>query len=112
MICKTLKDNVTSASDLTLNVIPKNIYMDKFIFAMDSLATAESIVNESFALFKSRGFDLIKWSANGEALSVLAKLNVNSLASSFRDLNRKDDFLENYLVRRFLVASGKLVLIV
>ena len=62
---------------------------------MNSLVDAESIVNKSIALFKIRGFDLVKGCVNREAFSVFANINVDSLASGFRELDREGDCLKN-----------------
>ena len=72
-IQKTLDDNATGASDLTLDTIRKNIYMDDLMFSVDSLDEAKIIANEAIDLFDSRGFKLVKWSANKNAVPVLAK---------------------------------------
>ena len=59
-IPKTLDDNATGASDLTLDTIRKNIYMDDLMFSVDSLDEAKIIADEAIDLFDSRGFKLVK----------------------------------------------------
>ena len=59
-IQKTLDDNTTGVSDLTLDTIRKNIYMDDLMFSVDSLDEAKTIANEAIDLFDSRGFKLVK----------------------------------------------------
>ena len=59
-IQKTLDDNATGASDLTLDTIRKNIYMDDLMLSVDSLDEAKIIANEAIDLFDSRGFKLVK----------------------------------------------------
>ena len=86
-IQKTLEDNATGASDLTRRTIRKNIYMDDIIFGVDSLEEARTIAYEAIELFDSRGFKLVKWSANRDTLSVLAELDKEVLVSSMRDLD-------------------------
>ena len=86
-IQKTLEDNATGASELTRSTIRKNIYMDDVIFDVDSLEEARTIAHEAIELFHSRGFKLVKWSANKDTLSVLAELDKEVLVSSMRDLD-------------------------
>ena len=52
-IQKTLDDNTTGASDLILDTICKNIYMDNLMFPVDSLDEAKIIANEAIDLFDS-----------------------------------------------------------
>ena len=86
-IQKTLDENVTGTSDLTRSVIRKNIYMDDVIFGVDSLDEARVIAKEAAELFESRGFKLVKWSANRESLSVLADFDKETLVSGLRELD-------------------------
>ena len=69
-----LKKNPTCTSDMTLQNILQNMYMDDLIFSVDSLESAQTITNEAVSLFKSRGFKLVKWSANRDTMSVLSSL--------------------------------------
>ena len=86
-IQKTLDDNTTGASDLTLDTIRKKIYMDDSMFSVDSLDEAKIIANEAIDLFDSRGFKLIKWSANKNAVPVLAKFEKEVLISGMREFD-------------------------
>ena len=86
-IQKTLDDNTTCTSDLTLDAIRKNIYMDDLMFSVDSLDEAKIIANEAIDLFDSRGFKLVKWSANKNAVPVLAKFEKEVLISGMRELD-------------------------
>ena len=86
-IQKTLDDNATGASDLTLDTIRKNIYMDDLMFSVDSLDEAKIIANEAIDLFDSRGFKLVKWSANKNAVPVIAKFEKEMLISGMRELD-------------------------
>ena len=61
---KLVEENPTCASDMILQNILQNMYMDDLIFSVDSLESAQTITNEAVSLFKSRGFKLVKWSAN------------------------------------------------
>ena len=84
---KTFDDNTTGASDLTFDTIRKNIYMDDLMFGVDSLDEAKIIANEAIDLFDSRGFKLVKWSANKNAVPVLAKFEKEVLISGMRELD-------------------------
>ena len=86
-IQKTLDDNTTGASDLNLDTIRKNIYIDDLIFSVDSLDEAQIIANEAIDLFDNRGFKLVKWSANKIAVPVLAKFEKEVLISGMRELD-------------------------
>ena len=58
---KTLiSENPTSTSDVTLNVVDKNRYMDDVLYSNDSLSELEKVARESTALFSSRRFKLRK----------------------------------------------------
>ena len=83
----TLDDNATGASDLTLDTIRKNIYMDDLMLSVDSLDEAKIIANEAIDLFDSRGFKLVKWSANKNVVPVLAKFEKEVLISGMRELD-------------------------
>ena len=86
-IQKTLDDNIIGASDLTLDTIRKNIYMDDLMFSVDSLDEAKIIANEAIDLFDSPGFKLVKWSANKNAVPTLAKFEKELLISGMRELD-------------------------
>ena len=72
---------------LTLDTIRKNIYMDDLMFSVDSLDEEKIIINEAIDLFDSRGFKLVKWSANKNAVSVFAKFKKEVLISGMRELD-------------------------
>ena len=63
------------------------------MFSVDSLDEAKIIANEAIDLFDSRGFKLVKWSANKNAVPVLAKFEKEVLISDIRelDLSIEDD---------------------
>ena len=63
------------------------MYMDDLIFSVDSLESAQTITNEAVNLFKSRGFKLVKWSANRDTMSVLSSLGPELLSASIRELD-------------------------
>ena len=88
---KMIEQNPSNASELTLSNVSENMYMDDFIFSVDSLEDAQMITNESIALFRSRGFNLVKWSANKEALSVMSNLDSELLAPSIRETDLEVD---------------------
>ena len=84
---KLVEENPTCASDMTLQNIPQNMYMDDLIFSVDSLESAQTITNEAVSLFKSRRFKLVKWSANRDTMSVLSSLGPELLSASIRELD-------------------------
>ena len=88
---KMIEQNPSNASELTLSSVSENMYMDDFIFSVDSLEDAQMITNESIALFRGRGFNLVKWSANKEALSVMSNLDSELLAPSIREIDLEVD---------------------
>ena len=57
---RLVKENPVNVSELTLNVIQNNRYMDDILFASDNLGDLEIIARESAKLFESRGFKLRK----------------------------------------------------
>ena len=63
------------------------MYMDDLIFSVDSLESAQTITNEAVSLIKSRGFKLVKWSANRDTMSVLSSLGPELLSASIRELD-------------------------
>ena len=75
-----MEQNPCKASDLTLGTVSKNIYVDDFIFSADSFDDAQPIANEAIALFRSRGFELVKWSANNESMNVSVGMDSELLA--------------------------------
>ena len=84
---KLVEENPTCASDMTLQNILQNMYMDDLIFSLDSLESAQTITNEAVSLFKSRGFKLVKWSTNRDTMSVLSSLGPELLSASIRELD-------------------------
>ena len=69
-----VEENPTNASQLTLQAIKKNRYMDDILLASDSLSDLEIIAKESIDLMESRGFKLRKWVLNCCAKSILTKV--------------------------------------
>ena len=61
--------------------------MDDLIFSVDNLERAQTITNEVVSLFKSRGFKLVKWSANRDTMSVLSSLGPELLSASIQELD-------------------------
>ena len=61
--------------------------MKDLMFSVDSLDETKIIANEAIDLFDSRGFKLIKWSANKNAVPVLAKFEKKVLISGMRELD-------------------------
>ena len=84
---KIVEQNPCKASDLTLGTVPKNMYVDDFIFSADSFDDAQLIANEAIVLFRSRGFELVKWSANKESMNVLVGMDSELLAPSIREVD-------------------------
>ena len=85
------KENPTNASNPTLHAIQHCMYMDDLLVSTDTLEEAETIATESINLLASRGFQLVKWTANQAAKSVLANVDKNKLASSVRTIDLKKD---------------------
>ena len=56
-------------------------------FSADSFDDAQLIANEAIALFCSRGFELVKWSANKESVNVLVGMDSELLAPSIREVD-------------------------
>ena len=46
---------------------------------------------ESIDLFKSSGFNLVKWSSNKQAMSILSDMSIELLAPGVRELNLEVD---------------------
>ena len=88
-----MEENSTGASDMTLRNIQQNMYMDDLIFSADSLENAQTIAHEAVSLFKSRGFKLVKWTANKEGTSVLSSFDSELLSASIRDLDLSSEEL-------------------
>ena len=60
-------ENVTNASQSTLNAILQCRYKDDLLLSSDSLVELETIARESRLLLESRGFTLRKWVSNNAA---------------------------------------------
>ena len=91
-IRKVTEENLTQASEKTIKTIQRSMYMDDLFAKADSLDDARTIASESIELFKSRGFQLVKWSANKETQPVLVEISGNKLAPSIRTIDLgKDD---------------------
>ena len=56
-------------------------------FSADSFDDAQLIANEAIALFRSRGFELAKWSANKESVNVLVGMDSKLLGPSIREVD-------------------------
>ena len=80
-------ENPTGASNITLNAIEFNRYMDDMLLACDTLSELETIASESRTFFDSRGFALRKWIANSHALSKLQNIPKNDLARNIIEVD-------------------------
>ena len=91
-------DNPTNASDVAINTMRKSMYMDDLLYSTDTLDDAQSIAFELTDLFASRGFQLVKWTANRPATAALALMSEEKLAPSIRtiDLNSGHETLPNF----------------
>ena len=83
--------NPSKASNLTLRTASENMYVDDFLFSIDSFDDARLIANESIELFRSRGFKLVKWSANRESMNVLTGIDSKLLAPSIWEVNLESE---------------------
>ena len=81
-----VEQNPCKASDLTLDTVSKNMYVDDF-FSADSFDDAQLIANEAIDLFRSRRFELVKWSTNKESVNVLVGINSEFLAPSIHEVD-------------------------
>ena len=97
-IRQVAKESPTNASNHTLHAIQHCMYMDDLLVSTDTLEEAETVATESINLLASRGFQLVKWTANQAAKSVLANVDTNKLASSVRtiDLKKDEDLLPQF----------------
>ena len=77
-----VEENLTNASQLTLQAIKKNRCMDDILLTSDSLSDLEIIAKESIDFMESRGFKLRKWVSNCCAKSILTKVPRCDLAPS------------------------------
>ena len=71
--------------------------MDNLLYSTDTLDKAQTISSESISLFSSRGFTLVKWTANKPAKPVLASQSEYKLAPLVRttDLQADNEPLPN-----------------
>ena len=90
-IKKMVDQNPSKASNLTLRTVSENMYVDDFLFSVDSFDDARLIANESIELFRSRGFEFVKWSANRESMNVLTGIDSKLLAPSIREVNLESE---------------------
>ena len=79
---RLVAENPTGASQITLNAVTQNRYMDDLLLAGDTLLAAETFAGEGLELFQSRGFKLRKWESNGPAKPVLLLIPQCDHASS------------------------------
>ena len=86
---------MTGSSDLTRDLIQKNIYIDDLIFSEDNLNDARLIANEKIELFDNRDFSLVKWSGNKEVIPVLLKSDKDVLAARICELDLSLDTNES-----------------
>ena len=85
-IKKVMEQNLNKTSDFTLGTVSKNMYVNDFIFSADSFDDAQLIDNEAIALFRSRGYESVKSSANKESVNVLVGMDSELLAPSIRQV--------------------------
>ena len=101
-IRETLKHNVDKASDITLDTVRDNIYMDDLIFSLDDSKCAETVVEESIKLFSSRKFDLVKRSSSRDAVAVLWKIDKEKLCLGIRDIDLSVEYPEELPFKKTL----------
>ena len=65
--------------------------MDDLLVSTDTLEDAKTVATKSINLLASRRFQLVKWTANQAAKSVLANVDENKLASFARKIDLKKD---------------------
>ena len=82
-IKKMVEQNPCKTSDLMFGTVSKEMFVDDFIFSADSFDDVQLIANEVIALFRSRGFELVKWNANKESSSSLFELFVVSIRQRY-----------------------------
>ena len=61
--------------------------MDDLLLSYDPLSDLELVSRQSIALFKSRGFQLRKWVANGLSKSVLINIPQQDLGSNIQEID-------------------------
>ena len=72
---------------MTLNAIETKRYMDDLLLSFDSFDDLELVAKQSMALFKTRGFKLRKWVANGVSKSVLLNVPSEDLGRNVREID-------------------------
>ena len=82
-----IAETPTGASNMTLNAVENNRYMDDMLLACDFLADLETVASESRALFASLEFALRKWTANSDATSILNIIPKSDLAKDIVDVD-------------------------
>ena len=76
-IKRLVEENPTNASQLTLQAVENNRYMDDILLACTSFNELQAIASEVVDLFRSRGFKLRKWVANSHAREILWDIFLN-----------------------------------
>ena len=90
-IQKMVELNAKKFSDSTCFNVLNNLYMDDLIYSADTLEEARKVAFESIDLFKSSGFNLVKWSSNKQTMSILSDMSTELLAPGVRELNLEVD---------------------
>ena len=88
-------ENPSNASQITLNAVLNNRYMDDVLLASDTLLDLETIVEEGLKLFESRKFKLRKWMANSFAKSILLHVPKCDLAPCMSEIDLGSQPLPN-----------------
>ena len=81
---KLINENPTGADQMTLTAIETKRYMDDLLLSYGSLSNLELVSRQSIALFKSRGFQLRKWVANGLSKARLMSIHQQVLGSNIQ----------------------------
>ena len=88
-------ENPSNASQITLNAVLNNRYMDDLLLASDTLLDLETVVEEGLKLFESRKFKLRKWIANSFAKSILLHVPECDLAPCMSEIDLGSQPLPN-----------------
>jgi len=96
-IQKLGKENPINASAFSIATLTNSMYMDDLLYSTDTLERAQTIAFELIDLFSSRGFQLVKWTANTHVKPVLVQMSEDKLAPSIKsvDLISGDEPLPN-----------------
>jgi len=86
-IRRLVEENPTNASQITLNAVVSNRYLDDKLIACNSLSDLRTIVSEEVDLFMSRGFKLKKWIPNCYAKDILANVPKSDLAACLEEVD-------------------------